>query len=74
MSEMDRLLHTLFDDEGRRHLNIKFSRGSSDDISTEALCREVNSAFLLIRAGLVPARPEFGDSDAPTVDVKTLYT
>ena len=73
MTEKERLLHTLFADEGRRHLNIKFSRGSSDDIPTEGLCREVNSAFLQIRAGLAPARSKFGDSDIPTVDVKTLY-
>ncbi len=72
MMEKQRLLNTLFDTEGREHLNIKFCRGSSDDISPEELCQEANSAIFQVEAGLVEPTPEFGDSDRKVVDVKEL--
>lgn len=72
MSEKERLLHTLFESENREHLNLKFFRGFSDDISPEDLCREANSAIFQVEAGLVEVRPAFGDSDRKVVDVRHL--
>ena len=72
MSEKERLLRTLFETEGQEHLNIKFCRGTSDDISPEALCREANLAIFQMENGLVDVRQEFGDSHLPIVDVATM--
>lgn len=72
MSHKERLLRTLFDTEGRKHLNIKFARGTSDDISAEDLCAEANSALLQVKLGQVERREWFEDKDEPTVDVKNL--
>ena len=72
MTEKQRLLDTLFETEGREHLNIKFCRGSSDDTSPEDLCREANAAIFQVESGLVEPSPEFGDSGRKVVDVKEL--
>lgn len=72
MSEKERLLHTLFESENREHLNLKFFRGFSDDISPEDLCREANSAIFQVEAGLVEVRPEFGDAGHKVLDVRKL--
>ena len=72
MTEKERLLRTLFETEGYKHLNIKFARGTSDDISAEELCAEANSALLQVKLGQVERREWFGDKDEPTVDVKDL--
>lgn len=74
MTERDRLLKSLFETEGHSHLNIKFFRGLSDDISTEDLCREANAALFQFEKGLTEGRPEFGDADATSVDVNTLFS
>ena len=70
MTEKERLLQTLFETESRKHLNLKFFRGSSDDISPEALSREANSAILQVELGLVETRSEFGDRGRAVVDLR----
>ena len=72
MTEKGRLLRTLFETEGQEHINIKFCRGTSDDISPEALCREANWAIFQMENGLVDVRSRFGDSDLPVIDVNTV--
>ena len=72
MGHKERLLRTLFESEGRKHLNIKFARGTSDDISAEELCAEANSALLQVKLGHVERRELFGDKDEPTVDVTNI--
>ncbi len=69
MTEKERLLRALFEKEGQEHLNIKFCRGTSDDISPEDLCREANSAIFQIENGLVEVRPDFGDKETTVIDV-----
>lgn len=60
MTEQSRLMRALFEHghEGREHVDIKFLRGSSPNITTEDICREANSALFQIENGLVE-----GDSD-----------
>ena len=74
MSEKERLLRALFESPGREHLNIKFCRGSSDDISPEDLCREANAAILQVDLELVEPSDEFGDRGRKVVDVKGRFT
>ena len=74
MSAKERLLRTLFETEAeeRKHLNMKFFRGTSDDISPEELCAEANSALLQVKLGQAKMRESFGDKDDPTIDVRDL--
>ena len=72
MSEKQRLLDTLFNTEGREHLNLKFCRGFSDGILPEDLCREVNAAIFQAESGPVEARPRFGDGERKVVDLKEI--
>jgi hypothetical protein len=73
MTEKDRLLKTLFETSEQSHLNIKFFRGLSDEISTEDLCREANSALFQFESGLAKGLPVFGDKDRPVVNVKEMF-
>jgi len=73
MSEKDRLLKTLFETAGLSHLNIKFFRGTSDNISPEDLCREANAAIFQFEKGLVKGSADFGDAGCPVVDVKVAF-
>ena len=72
MNEKQRLLNTLFETQGREHLNLKFCRGSDDGISPEDICRETNSAILQAESGLVDPAGAFGDGDRKVVDVKEM--
>lgn len=72
MSEKDRLLRTLFEAEGREHVNIKFSRGSADDISVERFCREVNTALFMASCGIVEESPILSRPDSPVIDVRGM--
>jgi len=45
MSHRERLLSMLLDDPKRRHINIKFFRGSSESISEDAFCEQVTTAL-----------------------------
>lgn len=72
MNARERLLRALFETEGRKHLNIKFCRGISDDISPDSLCQAANLAILQVEKGMVQTRPTFGDSGKPLVDVREL--
>lgn len=69
MTARERLLRALFDTDGRRHVDIKFCRGSSGDVSPESLCDAASLALLQVDLGLVEVREDFGDRDQPTVDV-----
>ena len=69
MTQKEKLLRTLFNTEGREHLNLKFFRGFSDDISPEDLCGEANHAIFQVEHGIVPTTSEFGDRGRNTVDV-----
>lgn len=73
MTEKERLLNTLFNTEGEEHLNLKFYRGLSDDISPEDLCREANTALFQAHVGLATPRAEFGDRGHNAVDVATIF-
>lgn len=73
MSEKARLIKTLFRDGNERHINIKFCRGKSDDLSAEDLCREANRALLQIRSGLVHAEDSVLE-DTTVVDVQELVS
>ncbi|MCD2183502.1 hypothetical protein [Rhizobium sp. GN54] len=73
MSEKDRLLKTLFETADQSHLNIKFFRGFSDEISTEDLCREANSAFFQFESGIAVTSTEFGDADRTSFNVKEMF-
>ena len=72
MNARERLLRSLFKTKGRKHLNIKFCRGTSDDISPESLCQAANSAILQIEKGMVKTSPTFGDRDKHLIDVSEL--
>lgn len=72
MTQKERLLATLFNTEGRKHLNIKFCRGTADYITPEALCAEANKAIFKIENGLSEGKTEFGDRGNPVVDVNSL--
>jgi len=54
MTEKDRLMRTLFDHaERREHINIKFFRGTSDDVTSEQLCHEARNGIEDITSTLV---------------------
>lgn len=71
MDEKARLMKALFHDPKKRHLNIKFLRGFSDESSVEDLCRETNKAFNQVALGLVVPKKSFPEDEA-LVDVSTL--
>lgn len=73
MTEKEKLLKKLFETDGISHLNIKFFRGTSDSISTEELCQEVNSALFQREMGIAVGREKFGDAERSTIDVKTAF-
>lgn len=72
MTPKERLMETLFGTEGRKHINIKFCRGSSGDISPEDLCAEANSVMMQIEGDMAETRDSFGDKGSPKIDVKTM--
>jgi len=54
MTEKERLMSTLFDHaERREHINIKFFRGTSDDVTSEQLCHEARNGIESIKSTLV---------------------
>lgn len=71
MLEKDRLFADLFGRSDRKHVNIKFFRGSADDISVEQFCGAVNHALFQIASGLVTWSSTFPE-DLKQVDVKEL--
>lgn len=73
MTNKERLLDALFNTEGERHLNLKFYRGFSDDISPEDLCEQANLAIFQAKIGLVEGRPSFGDKGRKAVDVAEVF-
>ena len=74
MSEKQRLLDTLFSKEGGiEHINIKFCRGTAEDISVEDLCRAANWALLQHRVGIATVSRSFGDGRDPVVDVREVF-
>jgi len=62
MSEKQTLLNSLFDRPGRELLNIKFFRGSSENITEERFSAEVNK---VVRE--IDEKPE--GSDAPFIEL-----
>lgn len=54
MTEKDRLLNALFGHAGRReHINIKFCRGTSSDVTVEELSHEAANGIEQVALGLV---------------------
>lgn len=55
MTEQNQLLRSLFGhtEHERTHLNVKFLRGHSDDISSEDFHESVESALVQVDSGLV---------------------
>lgn len=72
MTARERLLQTLFETEGRKHVDVKFCRGSSGDISQEDLCHAAWLSIMQIEHGWVEVREHFGDQHRETVDVSHL--
>lgn len=74
MSEKKRLLDTLFSNEKREHVNIKFFRAaSSDSVTAEAFCAAVNKALFLVDKGLVSGSEGFAE-DLVQIEVSSLKT
>jgi hypothetical protein len=71
MLEKERLFADLFQSSDRKHVNIKFFRGSADDISVEQFCGAVNHALFQVASGLVAWSSTFAE-DLKQVDVKGL--
>ena len=72
MNAKERLLATLFETPGREHHNIKFCRGDSEEISSDELCAEANSAITQIETGIAETRESFGDKDSPKIDITDI--
>ena len=72
VSSREWLLSSLFDVEGREHVNLKFCRGASPQISAEDICGQALIAIVHTDLGMVEATPRFGDSDLPVTDVRDL--
>ena len=70
MTEDNQLLRSLFghEEHGRIHQNVKFLRGSSDDISLEQFEQAAASAFIQVDSGMV-ARDESFEEDFNDVAV-----
>ncbi|WP_294192701.1 hypothetical protein [uncultured Sphingomonas sp.] len=65
MTEKDRLLNVLFGHEGRReHINIKFCRGTSSDVSVEDLSHEAANGIEQVAFGAIKS-VTFASLDAP---------
>lgn len=71
MSEKQRLLHTLFERPGKELVDIKFFRGSSEEVSEDHFCAEVNKTLFEIDQELTNASEAFVEN-FKTVDVKEL--
>lgn len=71
MSEKDRLLHTLFERPDRELVNIKFFRGSSEEISEDDFCAEVNKTLFEIEQELTESSEAFAENDK-AINVKEL--
>ena len=71
MSQKETLLKTLFDDPTREHVDIKFMRGTSEKVSEDDFCREINSAIFQFDNKLIEAVDSVED-DFPQVDVRHL--
>ena len=71
MTQKVTLLKTLFDDPKREHVDIKFFRGTSEKVSEDDFCREINAAIFQFDNGLIDA-VETVEEDFPQVDVKHL--
>lgn len=71
MLEKARLVNALFRDGNERHINVKFCRGKSDDLTAEDICREANKALLQIKSGLVHAHSNV-EEDTAAIDVRDL--
>jgi hypothetical protein len=59
VTEQARLMRTLFEHPGRTHIDVKFFRGTSSDVSPEDVCREANSVIFQIDSGMVEGDEAF---------------
>ncbi len=71
MTEQARLMRTLFEHNGREHIDIKFLRGRSNAVSPEDICREANKALFQIDHGKVEGDTAFKEN-LKQVDVLEL--
>ncbi|MBL1435639.1 MAG: hypothetical protein COB08_005515 [Rhodobacteraceae bacterium] len=71
-THQERLLGSLFEHEGRQHLNLKFFRGSNNEIAPEDLCDAVATSIFKIDAGLIEAKTSFGDADRKQTEVAKI--
>jgi hypothetical protein len=62
MTNRERLLHALFDHEGREHIDVKFFPGTSNSVTSEQLCGEAVSGFFQIDQGLVDGDDQFEET------------
>jgi hypothetical protein len=72
MTAKKRLIDALFADEHREHVNLKFFRGTGNDVSTEQLCEAAASAIFQVNSGIVERRTSFGDRDCRQIEVARL--
>ncbi len=77
MTEDNQLLRSLFghEEHGRIHQNVKFLRGSSEDISLEDFEQAAASAFIQVDSGMVAKDATFAEdfNDVAVADfVKAL--
>lgn len=72
MTNKERLIHALFEHEGREHIDIKFCMGSGSAISPDQLWSEGASAFLQIDSGSVEGDEDFNE-DFKEVDLKASF-
>jgi hypothetical protein len=71
MTDQTRLMRALFEHEGRTHVDIKFFRGTGQNVTSEDVCREAVNALFQIDNGLVDADVDFTE-DFKQVDVTEL--
>lgn len=65
MSEKEKLLSTLFDDPTRKHMDIKFLRGTSLPSGIEGeelMCAQANDAILRLQKGELTAEDRFPET------------
>ena len=71
MTDQNRLMRALFEHEGRAHVDIKFFRGTAQNVSPEDVCREAVNALFQIDSNLVEGDVDFTE-DFKQVDVTEL--
>ena len=62
MTPKERLMHTLFNNPGRTHRNIKLCRGTAETISVDDLYAEVAGSLSKAASGEIKPETSFGEN------------